>query len=182
MGKLEVVACGSCGLREMTPLAPAQAEIDRLEGLLAAHKGISDGKTVIIQQLKARALSAEAALSTEVDHHAYTARALGQAEERVRVLSEALGGARHTFDAYDSPLTTDRHVAGSARQAVKRIDAALAVAPPPPDESRPSVEDVAGVILDACCEMHIDIPIEEHEEIARRIIDRFSGRASDADW
>ncbi|WBT04945.1 hypothetical protein PFY01_09350 [Brevundimonas vesicularis] len=47
------------------------------------------------------------------------------AEARADRLAKALEAARGTLDAIDCPLTTDRTVAGAAKHAVKRIDAAL---------------------------------------------------------
>lgn len=47
------------------------------------------------------------------------------AEARANRLAKALEAARGTLDAIDCPLTTDRTVAGAAKHAVKRIDAAL---------------------------------------------------------
>lgn len=48
-----------------------------------------------------------------------------EAEARADRLAKALEAARGTLDAIDCPLTTDRTVAGAAKHAVKRIDAAL---------------------------------------------------------
>lgn len=47
------------------------------------------------------------------------------AEARADRLAKALEAARGTLDAIDCPLTTDQTVAGAAKHAVKRIDAAL---------------------------------------------------------
>lgn len=57
---------------------------------------------------------------------AASAQAAIDAEKaRADRLAKALEAARGTLDAIDCPLTTDRTVAGAAKHAVKRIDAAL---------------------------------------------------------